>query len=135
MNISETGDSYLPSNILATAPATRTSRGTAAREAQVASTAVPMDAYAPEPISETGDGDGQDTRAARDTGDTYIPSPRVMRNALYNVSDVKTDASGRVVRTAEPVSVQLTGMGGSDKIADIMLSMGRKLLSIFRVTG
>ena len=128
MNIPEPGDIYLSPNIqTGTSPRIRATVNNDS-DAEADSTSTRVDAYTPEQ-SETAAVDGQEVR------DEYIPGPTVIGHALYNVSDVKDENSDWVITTSEPMMARLEYEEESDKITDIMLSMGKKLLSIFRVTA
>ena len=64
--------------------------------------------------------------------DRYIRSMNVVRNAIYDVSDVHHDRIGQIRKHIQDMYYYRSGDKTVSKIVDILLSMGKKNLSIFR---
>lgn len=79
---------------------------------------------------ESSDPDAQTDRRQRDE---FVPSPAPSPGVLYNVADIRRDPNGRIISAVPGNPAPLRGEQIADKIADIILSMGRKSLSIFRL--
>lgn len=75
---------------------------------------------------------GRDNDGSRQARDEYVQTQDFTSGVAYNVSDVKRDRNGRVVMPSDGL-INHTGKGEPEKIADILLVMGRKSLSIFRL--
>ena len=65
--------------------------------------------------------------------DEYVQSVNVVNNALYSVSDVSQDRSSTTNNQIQVGRYYPDGEKVTGKIIDIILSMGIKKLSIFRV--
>jgi hypothetical protein len=139
MNIGDIGSTQTPGSVAATNTAQNRQTGVVT-SAPTMQPVVREDAYIPlngtRPVS-----GGEESAAAiearqRDItrADRYIPAP-TMPDALYNVSDVKRDENGNVVRNTVSDPSTYHGHRVVDKITEIPLPLGRKNLSIFKLNG
>lgn len=139
MNIGDVGSTQ-NSGVVAATNTTQNRQTAVVTSAPSMQPMVREDAYIP--LNGTTPASGDEESAAvleieqRNTArsDQYIPSP-TMPDALYNVSDVKRDENGNIVRNAASNPSTYHGRRVSDKITEIPLPMGRKNLSIFKLNG
>ena len=63
--------------------------------------------------------------------DEYIRSlTNTIKSTLYDVTDVRRDRTGRIRRQIENKSYNPSGEKVAEKVVDILLSMGKKTLSV-----
>ena len=73
-------------------------------------------------------------RELKQPRDEFYQTPIPVHDAVYNVYDVRRDRHGQVRRSSTPQANLMSDRRESEKIADILLAMGRKGLAIFRMS-